>query len=149
MEKLILKYLGEDFIGIPVYETEDGVLFKDVNLGRGELSLHFASEVDADPDTHISNIKKYKGLEIVLTGQENEPTPEEKFNYQMLGRLKMDCDYFLGNGNRYVPHLWAGDIDGQIEEMKKIHDRFSEDKKPEWLTLEDILKIEKEMKKTA
>lgn len=72
--------------------------------------------------------------------------PELRFRYQMLGRLKADCDYFLGNGNRCENHLWAGTIDKQIAEMKKRWLEFEEDEKPEWLTWQDIENYEKEMK---
>lgn len=70
----------------------------------------------------------------------------EKFNYMMLGRLQSDCDYYLGFGNRHEKHLWAGSVDGQIKEMKRLWNSFPKDKKPEWLTMEQILKYEKEMK---
>ena len=77
-----------------------------------------------------------------------EPLPREmRFRYQMLSRLKSDCDYFLGNGGRYEGHLWAGTVDKQIAEMKRRWLEFEEDEKPEWLTWEDIEKYEREMKK--
>ncbi|MGF0347632.1 LPD11 domain-containing protein [Rhodococcus sp. IEGM1300] len=60
------------------------------------------------------------------------------FNYQMLSRLKMDCEYFLGNGGRNEKHLWADSVDEQIQEMKRLWNGFSEEDKPEWLTMQDI-----------
>lgn len=69
-----------------------------------------------------------------------------KFDYMMLGRLQQDCEYYLGNGNRSEKNLWAKSVDAQIEEMKKIWNSLPIDKKPEWLTMEDILRYEKEMK---
>lgn len=60
----------------------------------------------------------------------------------MLGRLKSDCDYYLGNGNRCKGHLWASDEKSQIEEMKKLFREFPDDKKPEWLRWEQILEYE-------
>lgn len=71
---------------------------------------------------------------------------DNRFNYQMLSRLKQDCNYFLGNGNRSERSLWAGSVDGQIAEMKSLWEQFSEDEKPEWLTYEEILDYEKKMK---
>lgn len=65
----------------------------------------------------------------------------------MLGRLESDCKYYLGYGNRNPKHLWAGDEKKQIEEMKRIYNSFTDDKKPEWLTWENILEYEKEMLK--
>ena len=77
-----------------------------------------------------------------------EPLPREKaFEYQMLGRLKADCDYFLGNGNGYEPHLWAGSVEKQITEMRKRLAEFCDDEKPEWLTDADINRYESEMLK--
>ena len=68
---------------------------------------------------------------------------DDKFNYMMLDRLRTDCEYFLGYGNGYEPHLWAGNVEDQIAEMRKIYDKLPE--KPEWLSLEDIDKYEKDM----
>lgn len=74
-----------------------------------------------------------------------EFTPgDTKFNYMLLSRLQMDCNYFLGNGNRYEKHLWAGNVDDHIEMMKKIWNGFEE--KPEWLSMEQIEDYERKMK---
>lgn len=70
---------------------------------------------------------------------------DEKFNYMMLSRLKMDCDYYLGYGGRSKKSLWAGDEKEQISEMKKLHNGFSENGKPEWLTMDEILEYEIKM----
>ncbi len=70
---------------------------------------------------------------------------DNKFNYQMLSRLQMDCNYYLGNGNRHKKHLWAGSEKEQIKEMKKLWKSFSKKDKPEWLTWEDILNYENQM----
>lgn len=69
----------------------------------------------------------------------------DKFLYQLLSRLQQDCEYFLGFGNRQIKNLWAGSINEHIEYMKAIHNNFSEDKKPEWLSMDEILQYEKEM----
>lgn len=63
----------------------------------------------------------------------------------MLGRLRSDCDYYLGHGNRNVKHLWAGNEKEQIEKMKELYNSFPHDKKPEWLTYQQILDYEKLM----
>lgn len=73
-----------------------------------------------------------------------EPEPI-KFNYQLLGRLVQDCDYFLGAGGRHDKHLWAGSPEKQIAKMRELYGKFPEDKKPEWLSLEDIDNYEKQM----
>ena len=70
---------------------------------------------------------------------------EETFRYQLLSRMKMDCDYYLGYGNRNKGRLWAGDEAEQIKAMKVLHNSFAEDKKPEWLTWEELLEYERKM----
>lgn len=69
----------------------------------------------------------------------------DKFTYMMLSRLQMDNDYYLGMGNRSARNLWAGSVDEQIKEMKRLWNSLPEDRKPEWLSMEDIKEYEKEM----
>ena len=69
----------------------------------------------------------------------------ETFRYQLLGRMKSDCDYYLGCGDRSKKYLWADDESEQIEYMKAIYNSFPEEKKPEWLTWAQILAYEKAM----
>lgn len=58
-----------------------------------------------------------------------------KENYMMLGRLQLDCEYCILTGN--IRHLYySNDIDGQIAEMKRLHNGFTG--KPEWLNIDDI-----------
>ena len=68
---------------------------------------------------------------------------DERFRYQLLDRMRIDCDYFLGYGNRQTKYLWAGNESEQIEYMKSLWNSF--DEKPEWLTWEEILQYEKEL----
>ena len=70
---------------------------------------------------------------------------EETFNYQMLSRMKSDCEYFLGAGNRSTKHLWAKNVDAQINAMKCTWQNLKE--KPEWCTWQNILDYERKMKK--
>lgn len=144
-KKLVLNFIGVDDWARPVYEDENGNMFKDVNCGEGKPALCTSYGFDGEPNTHIVNIEKYQDVEIEIIGEEDEPTQEEKFNYMMLDRLKMDCNYYLGNGNRNKKRLWAGNEEDQINEMKKIYNSFEDNKKPEWLTWDDILNFENEM----
>lgn len=115
---------------IGVDETFDGVLF-----------------VNGDDDTFGFGMDGYLTLEELqayLKQYQNRQNPNH-FDYMMLSRLKMDCDYFLGYGNRYEGHLWAGNVPGQIAEMKKIWRKFPEEGKPEWLTWKNILDYERKM----
>lgn len=68
---------------------------------------------------------------------------DDSFRYQMLSRLKQDCEYYLNYGNRTKKHLWAGDEADQIEMMKELWKSFKEDEKPEWLTWDELLDYEK------
>ncbi len=70
---------------------------------------------------------------------------DSKFRYTLLNRLKQDCHYYLGYGNRNKKHLWANDEKTQLEVMKELWSSFTDDKKPEWLTWSDILDFESKM----
>lgn len=70
---------------------------------------------------------------------------EDTFKYQLLSRMKMDCSYYLGNGNRNKNHLWASNEKEQIETMKVIWNSFSDEDKPEWLLWDDISDYESKM----
>ena len=75
--------------------------------------------------------------------EESEENSQE-FDYRLLSRLKSDCDYYLGNGNRDAEHcLWAKNEQGQIDKMREIYNKLKE--KPEWLSEEDINNYAKEM----
>ena len=69
---------------------------------------------------------------------------DQAFLYRLLNRLQTDNDYYLGAGNRYEKHLWAGSVDEQIKEMKSIWNKLRI--KPEWLSMDDILDYETKMK---
>ena len=61
---------------------------------------------------------------------------DEKLRYQLLDRLKQDCNYFLGYGNRHEGSLWAGNAKDHIAVMQALWDSLPE--KPEWLTKEQL-----------
>lgn len=65
--------------------------------------------------------------------------------YMLLDRMKMDCNYYLGNGSRLKKYLWAGDEKKHIENMKALWNSFPESEKPEWLTMEQIEEYERQM----
>ena len=131
MEKLILTYVGEDDWSRPVFTNQEGRYFKDVDLKMGMGTICTAGGFEGEPDTPIHYIARYKDLEIEIVGTEN--------------RLQSDCEYYLGNGDRHEKHLWAGNVKNQIEEMKRIYKLFKEDKRPEWITWDQILGYEAEM----
>jgi len=67
-----------------------------------------------------------------------------KFEYQLLGRLRTDCEHFLGFGNGNERRLWAGSVEQQIAKMEEIYSQLPE--KPEWLTLRNIEEYGKKMR---
>ena len=38
-----------------------------------------------------------------------ERSATDSFKYMLLDRMKQDCNYYLGNGNRLKKYLWAND----------------------------------------
>lgn len=71
----------------------------------------------------------------------------DKFAYMILDRMKQDCLYYLGYGNRCKKYLWSGNEKNHIDDMKQIWNAFPVSKKPEWLSMGQIEEYEKEMTK--
>ena len=119
----------------------DDMLFELLTKYGGE---YYESEYDTEPDrtfmtqAEINNVIKNR-VDELLNGSET------RFAYMMLDRMRSDCEYYLGYGNRYAKHLWAADERLHIAYMKEIWNRFPEDGKPEWLPFEKILDYEKQM----
>lgn len=94
----------------------------------------------------VSNKEKLNKLNSVINAQNHEMVDYyEKYNYQLLSRLQQDCEYYLGNGNHHPKHLWAGNEIEQIEKMKELYNAIPNEKKPEWISMEDIENYEKQM----
>lgn len=53
-------------------------------------------------------------------------------DYRLLDRLRTDCEYFLGAGQRHEGDLWSGNVYAHIEKMREIYASLPD--KPEWLT---------------
>ena len=94
----------------------------------------------------------YEDIRILTESEESRVTGidsllkgNSQFRYQMLSRMKSDCDYYLGYGNRNEKDLWANSAEKQLDYMQKIYDSFSDDMKPEWLTQEDINRYREKM----
>lgn len=92
---------------------------------------------DGEPNCPIHNVN----FEII--NPQIKPTKEDRFKYMMLSRLKMDIHAYLGWTKRNNDRLYYDDPKKHIEEMKKLWDSFDEDKKPEWLTMEQIKEYER------
>lgn len=85
---------------------------------------------------------KLKSFETFIN-EDYQNTDTDKFNYMMLGRLKGDCEYFLGYGNGSENVLPSKNIEEHINHMKEIWEKLPV--KPEWLTYEQIEDYEKRM----
>lgn len=95
------------------------------------------SDIYLVDDGLVSEVKNISQSELT------ESEDQDKFNYMMLSRLKSDCDYYLGNGNRNPRNLWAGDEAKQIAKMREFYGKVPEE--PEWLTKKDIDDYEDKM----
>lgn len=142
MEKLILNYVGRNDNDNKLYQDAEGIYFEKDDFND---IVYIGKEYDSDPWGSIRAMEKYKDIEVITVGDENLPTEAERLNYMMLSRLQADVKYYLGNGGKHIGHLWAEDEQVHIKEMKKIYNSFTDDKKPEWLTWEQILEYEKEL----
>lgn len=70
---------------------------------------------------------------------------EDADRYRFLSRMKSDCEYYLGYGNRQPKHLWGCNEVDHIAYMKALWNSFADSEKPEWLTYEQLLDYEKKM----
>ena len=85
------------------------------------------------PETSVLLQEENNGQE---EGVAQAPSSASSENYHLLSRLKADCDYYLGAGNRAEKHLWAENAKAQIAKMRELYASLPE--KPEWITAEDI-----------
>ena len=92
----------------------------------------------------VRYIKAASNIDVAQEAKKILQSSDKKFPYMMLGRLESDCKYFLGNGNRYVGHLWAKDVDDHIQLMRLIYNGLKE--KPDWISEQDIDRYESLMK---
>ena len=111
-----------------------------VTIYDEEMSQAVREEIQRIADTSEMAISATQDAPVfTVPPRVQEPPQREEAaegSYQLLSRLKADCDYFLDAGGRAEKHLWAGNVDGQIAKMRELYTALPE--KPEWLTMEDI-----------
>lgn len=95
-------------------------------------------------DILIPEIKKNEIIRFV--DEKTINTRDYSFEYQLLDRLRLDCDYYLGNGHRNPDNLWAKNVTEQIEKMRELYKILPLE--PEWLSMSDISNYEKLMTNT-
>lgn len=62
----------------------------------------------------------------------------DQFTFDMLARLKSDCDYYLGHGHASNKVLWGKDPYNHCNEMERLLLSIPEEERPLWLTRTDI-----------
>ena len=140
-----VKYVGfGGYAEYPCYEDENGKLYFDINNGKNGLNLCTGAyrddcdEICGEPNTRVT--------EPVECDEPFVRHPRER-DYMMLGRLQMDCNYFLGYGNGYEGHLYYKSVEKHCDEMEKLYNSFADEDKPEWLTMEQIKEYREKMLK--
>ena len=62
----------------------------------------------------------------------------DQFTFDMLARLKSDCDYYLGHGHASNKVLLGKDPYNHCNEMERLLLSIPEEERPLWLTRTDI-----------
>lgn len=127
------------------YKDEKGRVYVDMNDDKDKTDL-YRCVGDYDEPSHSVNAEDFELINNPKNDENYERNKKYEYTYMLLSRLVMDCKYYLGNGNRFDGHLWAGSVDKQIAKMKELWNTLPEDMKPEWLSMEDIENYEREMK---
>lgn len=100
---------------------------------------YYASEYDEKPSVMVEP-------KDILERYRLDRWCDNEFPYMMLDRLRTDCDYYLGRGERNSKWLWATYNEREhIDIMKALWERLPDDGKPEWLPYEKILEYEEQM----
>ena len=122
--------LRDPTLAYPIFRAENRENFERM-LSQDERN--HAVRVDAQTE------EKPVTEEFLGEAEPRNYTPE----YQLLDRLRMDCEYFLGAGQHSEKHLWAGNRHAQIAKMRELYEMIPD--KPEWLTPEMINSYEERM----
>ena len=133
---LDVKYAGfGGYMEVPCYEDGNGKLYFDENNGTGGLNLYTGAYRDefgdilGEPDKKVEEeVRCAEPFARHLRGND----------YQMLGRLKQDCEYFLGAGAGNEDVLYYKNVTSHCDAMEKLWGSFSEADKPEWISMEQI-----------
>lgn len=97
-----------------------------------ERNKDYVKSVDID-NHNISVMEENEKLQATI---KDVTSRDEQFRYQLLDRLKQDCNYFLDFGNRNENSLWAGNAKDHVAVMQALWESLPQ--KPEWLTKEEL-----------
>lgn len=109
----------------------------------GEYAILRDLSFEAAVGFPISREMPLPAVKKLLAERERAAAQDNHSEYRLLDRLRQDCDYYLGGGERAEKHLWAGDVEKQIAKMRELYRQLPE--KPEWLTEQDIDEYERRM----
>lgn len=133
-------------------ELVDALIKNDIiSLSGGEVFSGFCSYPMATITPWA--LKELRGQEETVRLMTEPPEQATKpkigqdgqHHYMLLSRLLEDCRFFLGHGNAYEGHLWAGSVESQVEKMREIYDSFADEAKPEWTSRAEIDGLEVKM----
>ena len=103
-----------------------------IEMSENELNHNELNQLQKKIDNLSSDISQVS--EQLKSLQEER----QAFEYQLLARLRSDCEYSLNTGEN---KLWAGKAQEQIDKMRELYNGL--EVKPEWITLKDIDEYEK------
>ena len=121
----------------PDFETDVRAILSQIGwetIFEGEKEGGIKKTFDKSTDNYTDRVK----LEIHWIRSAGDT-----YTYRFLYRLKLDNDYFLGNGDGYTQGLFMGNVKDQISLMRGLYDALKV--KPEWLTKDDIDDYEEKM----
>ena len=143
MKTLELTRVGEHRMEGGLYKDKNGNYYVDCHdePKKSGVSVVYRlspkNEIDGEPDKMIEcEIKILNPL-----SKREERMKEFKFDYMMLNRMQMDCKYY--DSAEHYNNSHASTIRQTIDRMKEIWNKFPEDLKPEWISLEEIEGYEK------
>ena len=117
--------------------------FRQIYYGNDRFHIDLNREV---LDNTYRELSQNQQLETE-TRSGSESMEPYQHNYRLLSRLRMDCEYYLGYGNRADKNLWAGNVPDQIAKMRELYQTLPE--KPDWISLDDIDRYEREMSRNT
>lgn len=143
MKTLELTRVGEHRMEGGLYKDKNGNYYVDCHdePKKSGVSVVYRlspkNEIDGEPDKMIEcEIKILNPL-----SEREERMKEFRFDYMMLDRMRVDCEYYDTAAHYNNSHVST--IRQTIDRMKEIWNKFPEDLKPEWISYEQILGYEK------
>lgn len=104
-------------------------------LKEPDARVQWREEYDGDDPTSavrfFDQYSELKGRDLAITQIQyviDTHEPADSYKYQLLDRLKTDCGYFLGAGNRNPASLWGCSVGTHLEAITDNDlDRLTED----------------------